>query len=142
MAITGGGTAAAADPADTADTGASAPEPGWPSEWLRGVLGVCVLRVLAEVGPTYGYAIAGRLAEAGLGTVKGGTLYPLLTRLEDAGWVEVEWRPGEAGPGRKFYALTASGHQEADAQSARWAAFTELTRRVTDPGSATEGEVG
>lgn len=38
----------------------------WPSEWLRGVLGACVLRVLAG-GPTYGYAIASRLADSGLG---------------------------------------------------------------------------
>ena len=55
----------------------------WPSEWLRGVLEVCVLRVLAD-GATYGYAIASRLTDGGLGGVKGGTLYPLLSRLERA----------------------------------------------------------
>ena len=58
----------------------------WPGEWLRGVLDVCVLAVLAE-GTTYGYAISARLDELGLGAVKGGTLYPLLTRLEQAGLV-------------------------------------------------------
>lgn len=78
----------------------------WPSEWLRGVLGVCVMRILAD-GPTYGYEIAGRLADAGLGTVKGGTL-PAVRRFEDAGWVEIEWRPGDGGPGRKYYSLTPS----------------------------------
>ena len=84
----------------------------WPSEWLRGVLGVCVLRILTD-GSSYGYAIIQRLAEAGLGTVKGGTLYPLLGRLEEAGFLEVEWRPGEGGPGRKFYALTEQGRASA-----------------------------
>ncbi len=54
--------------------------PSWPSEWLRGVLDLCVLRVLAD-GPTYGYAITTELARRGFGTVKGGTLYPLLGRL-------------------------------------------------------------
>ena len=103
----------------------------WPSEWLRGVLGVCVLRILLD-GPSYGYAITQRLAEAGLGTVKGGTLYPLLGRLEEAGHVEVEWRPGEGGPGRKFYALTEQGRAEAGEQSARWADFTTTTRSLTD----------
>lgn len=103
----------------------------WPSEWLRGVLGVCTLRILRD-GPTYGYAIAARLGEAGLGTVKGGTLYPLLGRLEEAGWVEVEWRPGEGGPGRKFYALTETGRAEAQAQATRWAEFTRTTRALTD----------
>src|SRR5690625_7349935 len=53
----------------------------YPSEWLRGVLELCVLRVLAD-GATYGYAIAAELAQAGLGEIKGGTLYPLLGRLE------------------------------------------------------------
>ncbi|MDD9206873.1 PadR family transcriptional regulator, partial [Georgenia sp. 10Sc9-8] len=35
----------------------SEPESPWPSEWLRGVLSLCVLRTLAD-GPTYGYSIA------------------------------------------------------------------------------------
>jgi PadR family transcriptional regulator, regulatory protein PadR len=68
----------------------------WPSEWLRGVLEVCVLRVLAD-GETYGYAVASRLADSGLGVVKGGTLYPLLSRLENAELVTVQWRAGTVG---------------------------------------------
>lgn len=106
-------------------------EDHWPREWLRGVLGVCVVRVLLD-GPSYGYAITQRLAESGLGAVKGGTLYPLLGRLEEAGHVEVEWRPGEGGPGRKYFALTASGHEYAREQAARWATFTTMTRQLTD----------
>ena len=98
----------------------------WPGDWLRGVLEVCVLRVLAE-GPTYGYAVGLRLAEAGLGALKGGTLYPLLARFETAGLVAVEWRAGEGGPGRKYYALTAEGHRVWREQAARWAAFARLT---------------
>jgi len=103
----------------------------WPSEWLRGVLGVCVLRVLLD-GPSYGYAITQRLAEAGLGDIKGGTLYPLLGRLEEAGHVEVEWRPGEGGPGRKYFALTTQGRREAAELATRWASFTTTTRELTD----------
>lgn len=102
----------------------------WPGDWLRGVLTLCVLRSLAD-GPTYGYAIGQGLAEAGLGTIKGGTLYPLLTRLEAAGWVSVEWRAGDGGPGRKYYALTAAGRRELLDASRRWARFADLTRRFT-----------
>ena len=98
----------------------------WPTEWLRGALGVCVLHVIAD-GPTYGYAIASELADAGLGSVKGGTLYPLLGRLEEAGLVTVEWRAGDGGPGRKFYALTATGREEHLRQAADWLAFTDIT---------------
>ena len=98
----------------------------WPTEWLRGALGVCVLHVIAG-GPTYGYAIASALADAGLGSVKGGTLYPLLGRLEEAGLVTVEWRAGDGGPGRKFYALTAAGRAEHERQATDWLAFTGIT---------------
>ena len=115
-------------------------EPGtapWPTEWLRGVLGVCVVHVIAS-GPTYGYAIASALAEAGFGTVKGGTLYPLLARLEERGLVEVEWHPGDGGPGRKFYALTAAGRVEHKRQSGDWLDFTVLTHTfLSDPATPT-----
>ncbi|WP_427385285.1 PadR family transcriptional regulator [Janibacter sp. G56] len=110
----------------------------WPSEWLRGALGVCVLRILLE-GPSYGYALTQALAEAGLGTVKGGTLYPLLSRLEQAGHVEVEWRPGDGGPGRKFFALTRTGREHAHRQAAEWAAFTTTTRALIDDALTQEG---
>lgn len=103
----------------------------WPPEWLRGVLEVCALRILVD-GPTYGYAIATRLEEAGLGKVKGGTLYPLLGRMEQAGWVAVEWRPGQGGPGRKYYALTPAGRVAAEEQADRWRTFTSVTRSLTD----------
>lgn len=104
---------------------------GWPSEWLRGVLEVCVLRILLD-GPSYGYALTQSLAAAGVGEVKGGTLYPLLGRLEESGHVEVEWRPGDAGPGRKFFALTSTGRGRAREMAGRWALFTTTTRALTD----------
>lgn len=105
------------------------PDGAWPTEWLRGVLGLCVLRVLAD-GPTYGYAVAQRLEELGVGTVKGGTLYPLLGRLETAGAVVTHWRAGDGGPGRKYYELTPAGRAELDREAARWARFAHLTTAV------------
>lgn len=112
----------------------------WPGDWLRGVLEVCVLRVLAD-GPTYGYAIATRLADAGLGTLKGGTLYPLLTRFESAGLVAVEWRAGEGGPGRKYYALTDDGRRAWREQAARWSQFARVTSELVTSLPAEPAEV-
>jgi len=109
----------------------------WPSDWLRGVLELCVLRSVAD-GPTYGYAIATSLAESGLGAVKGGTLYPLLSRFESAGLVTVEWRAGDGGPGRKYYRLTDTGHAELRDGAARWARFADLTRALVTR-TTTEG---
>ena len=91
---------------------------------MRGVLSLCVLRVVAD-GPTYGYAIAARLADAGLGTVKGGTLYPILTRLETEGLVSSSWEAGDGGPGRKFFTLTAVGEQTLSERADQWRVFTE-----------------
>lgn len=107
----------------------------WPGEWLRGALEVCVLRALADE-PTYGYEIASRLSAAGLGPIKGGTLYPLLKRFEDAGWVRVEWRPGEAGPGRKYYVITGDGRAALETRAGRWREFAAIVGRVLESGAA------
>ncbi|MGQ1839886.1 PadR family transcriptional regulator [Kocuria turfanensis] len=95
------------------------------SEWLRGVLGLCVLRAMAD-GPTYGYAIAADLARAGFGDVKGGTLYPLLARLEKNDLVTVEWRAGAGGPGRKYFSLTDAGRAELEQGITQWQAFSSV----------------
>lgn len=54
--------------------------------------------------------------------VGAGTLYPLLARLEEAGWLESEWEsidPSEAGrPRRRFYRLTGIGQTRARAEFA------------------------
>ena len=94
------------------------------TQWLRGILDLCVLGVLAD-GEYYGYAISQRLEQAGLGHIKGGTLYPLLARLEEAGLVTSHWTVGEQGPGRKYYALTQQGRSTFEEQALDWASFVE-----------------
>lgn len=95
----------------------------WPGSWLKGLLEVAVLAVVRR-GETYGYEIAGALAEAGFGTVKGGTLYPILGRLEEAGLVETQWRIGDGGPGRKYYRLTPAGCADLTERTATWERFS------------------
>jgi PadR family transcriptional regulator PadR len=97
-------------------------EEQWPGEWMRGVLSLCVLGVVAR-GRTYGYAVAAELARAGLGSVKGGTLYPILTRLEADGHVESTWGAGESGPGRKFFSATPAGHRHLADRAVQWRTF-------------------
>ncbi|QTX06067.1 PadR family transcriptional regulator [Agromyces archimandritae] len=89
---------------------------------MRAALGILVLRAL-EAGPSYGYAIISDLAAHGLGTVKGGTLYPLLTRYERAGYVTAEWRAGDGGPGRKYFSLTESGREALERLRGSWRLF-------------------
>lgn len=58
-------------------------------------------------GDHYGYDI---MLGAG---IKSGSLYPILARLEEAGWVESEWETvepsAEGRPRRRYYRLTPSG---------------------------------
>ncbi|WP_029069248.1 PadR family transcriptional regulator [Jonesia quinghaiensis] len=103
-------------------------EPTRPTEWTRATLVLCTLSSLQD-GPTYGYDIAAHLARAQLGTVKGGTLYPLLNRLEAQGLVHAEWRAGSGGPGRKYYELTVAGLTELDRLRDAW---RQHSSNVTD----------
>lgn len=82
----------------------------------------------------HGYAIARLLEEAGLGPVKGGTLYPVLARLQAAGQVAPRWEPGDRGPGRKYYALTDGGRALLREQGLAWAAFARTTEKIINPG--------
>ena len=109
----------------------------WPSDWLRATLGFLALRALAA-GPSYGYAIIGDLEKHGFGTIKGGTLYPLLTRYETAGLVDTEWRAGDGGPGRKYFALTDHGRAELARLSAEWQRFADTSIRYLDPDRPTK----
>ena len=104
----------------------------WPSDWLRATLGILALRALST-GPSYGYAIISELERHGFGTIKGGTLYPLLTRYETAGLVTTEWRAGDGGPGRKYFALTDQGRAELTRLSTDWSRFVDASVHYLDP---------
>lgn len=110
----------------------------WPSDWMRATLGIFALRAL-EAGPSYGYAIISGLQAHGLGTVKGGTLYPLLSRYEAAGLVAAEWRPGDGGPGRKYFSLTERGHEELERLRVEWRRFTTNSNTYLRTTSSDEG---
>jgi len=92
------------------------------TQWLRGVLDLCVLGALIR-GESYGYEIAQRLETGGLGAIAGGTLYPALLRLERLGLVVTDWRAGTAGPARKYYRLSDEGAATLRGAGADWAAF-------------------
>ena len=101
----------------------------WPPQWLRGPLPLCVLQVVQHEA-AHGYAIATSLEELGLGTVGGGTLYPILNRLQRDGFLTAEWTAGDGGPGRKVYAITREGSVELAEQSELWRRFATVSSRV------------
>jgi PadR family transcriptional regulator PadR len=65
-----------------------------------------------------------------------GTVYPLLARLRQEGLVETTWRESSQGPPRRYYRLTADGHQALDAFMAQWRRFRDAIDAVLDEESA------
>ena len=92
------------------------------AQWLRGVLDLCVLAEL-ERGESYGYGVARALEEVGLGPVPGGTLYPVLGRLERAELIRSRWVDSASGPPRKYYAVTPAGVALLARERPEWAGF-------------------
>ena len=94
------------------------------TQWLRGVLDLAVLATLESAGTSYGYALIQSLTEARILDLKGGTIYPLLARLEQEGLVSSEWRAGHGGPGRKYFTITATGRDVLSRGAAGWSDFS------------------
>jgi PadR family transcriptional regulator PadR len=105
-------------------------ETSWPPEWTRATLSQSALAIVAAEGTTYGYQILQRLEAAGFGKVKGGTLYPILARLEAEGLVTTSWGEGVGGPGRKFVSITDAGRAEVERLGGRWSEFSAMILRL------------
>ena len=81
------------------------------TEMLKGSLEGCVLEIISR-HETYGYEITRRLNELGFTEVVEGTVYTILVRLEKKKLVNVEKKPSDMGPPRKFYSLNEAGRDE------------------------------
>jgi PadR family transcriptional regulator, regulatory protein PadR len=77
------------------------------AQMRKGVLEYCILLVL-DGKPLYASDIIRELKEVKLIVVEG-TLYPLLTRLKNDGFLTYKWEESTQGPPRKYYELTAEG---------------------------------
>ena len=89
---------------------------------LQGTLDLMVLQTVATLGPLHGYAIAARLEQVSGGALQlnMGTLYPGLMRLEQRGLVRAKWGVTDTNRKARFYAITAAGRRELEAEKADW----------------------
>lgn len=92
-----------------------------PADLVQGTLDLLILKTLA-LEPLHGWAIAQRLAQRSGDQLKvsQGSLYPSLHKLEQAGWIEAEWKPSENNRRAKFYRLTAAGRKALKVETAEW----------------------
>ena len=100
-------------------------------ELKRGSLELIVLHLLSP-GEAYGYEIVSKLTEQTNGAleVTDGTLYPVLYRLERAGYVAIRWETPERGVPRKYYQLTNEGREELERLREEWTTFAKAMARL------------
>ena len=101
-------------------------------ELKRGSAELLILSLL-DARARHGYELSKliQMRSGGALTFHIDSLYPLLYRLEERGWIKGTWieKPGERR--RRFYRLSAQGRRVLARQRKTWAAFVEAVRRVT-----------
>ena len=98
------------------------------AQMRKGVLEYCILLVI-DGKPLYASNIIEALKEAKMIVVEG-TLYPLLTRLKNAGLLTYQWEESTQGPPRKYYELTNSGKKFLGELEDSWGELVEAVSKV------------
>jgi len=97
-----------------------------------------LLLSLLETEPRHGYEIGKLIEQRSGGRIRFrvSSLYPVLCRMEDRGWIAGWWveRPGERR--RRFYRLTDKGIDALAAQRKTWHEFTCAVNLVLEPSHA------
>ena len=101
-------------------------------ELKRGSAELLILSLL-DARPRHGYDLSKLIETRSGGTLKFhiDSLYPLLYRLEERGWIKGSWVEKADERRRRVYKLTAVGRRVLADQRRTWAAFVEAVRRVT-----------
>jgi PadR family transcriptional regulator, regulatory protein PadR len=101
-------------------------------ELKRGSAELLILSLL-DARPRHGYDLSKLIETRSGGQLKFhiDSLYPLLYRVEERGWITATWveKPDERR--RRIYKLTSEGRRVLADQRRTWAAFLEAVRRVT-----------
>jgi len=101
-------------------------------QFKKGVLELCVLSLLAR-RDYYGYEISDAL-ESGVAMAEG-SVYPLLRRLKDEGFVETYLVEASGGPPRKYYRITSSGQSWRAELAMEWRAFALAVDAIAEAGN-------
>jgi len=99
------------------------------AQMRKGVLEYCILS-LTQDKDMYSSDIISSLKEAELIVVEG-TLYPLLTRLKNAGLLIYRWEESKSGPPRKYYGITDSGRNFLQELDQSWGDLVNAVTKIT-----------
>ncbi len=99
------------------------------AQMRKGVLEFCILSVLKD-GEAYTSDILESLKTARMLVVEG-TIYPLLTRLKNAGLLAYRWEESTGGPPRKYYSLTEKGKLFLNELNQTWSELQQAVNKIT-----------
>jgi transcriptional regulator len=101
-------------------------------ELKRGSAELLILSLL-DARVRHGYELSKliRSRSGGQLTFHVDSLYPLLYRLEERGWIKGTWVEKSGERRRRYYRVTVEGRHVLARQRKTWAAFVEAVRRVT-----------
>jgi PadR family transcriptional regulator PadR len=102
-----------------------------------GTLDLLILKTLESMGKLHGYAIARRIEQVAGDSLQlsQGSVHPALIRLEQEGWIAMDWGISETNRKVKFYSLTRSGRKQLLAEVANWEKATALVARFLEASS-------
>lgn len=89
---------------------------------------------LVEFRARHGYDIGKLIEERSEGTLsfRVASLYPLLYRLENRGWIRGRWVEKAGQRRRRYYRLTEQGQKVLSSQRRGWETFVAAIRRITE----------
>jgi len=98
---------------------------------LGGTTGLLLLSLLSDQD-MYGYEIIKELERRSDSSFqfKEGTLYPVLHKLENMGWLKSYLSKGDAGRERKYYQITVKGKKQLTLEKEQWEVFTQSVEKV------------
>lgn len=100
------------------------------AQMRKGALEYCILSIIRR-GDAYVSDLIDELKKGKLIVVEG-TLYPLLTRLKNAGFLTYRWEESTAGPPRKYYAITPKGEGFLKELAQTWEDLTRSVNIITN----------
>jgi transcriptional regulator len=101
------------------------------TDLLQGTLDMLILKSL-QLEPMHGFGISVRIRQISdeVLQVEQGSLYPALYRLEEQGWIKAEWGVSDNNRKAKYYALTAAGRRQLEAETVNWEKLTAAINLV------------
>jgi PadR family transcriptional regulator, regulatory protein PadR len=99
------------------------------AQMRKGVLEYCILSILQH-GDAYTSEILETLKGSEMIVVEG-TIYPLLTRLKNAGLLSYRWEESTSGPPRKYYVITENGALFTKELNTTWQNLVTAVNQIT-----------